>query len=252
MNLVRTLILSSVITAAGLGTASAQYGIPKGPKALEVGYSYCAAAADFKYESRYFNESSGQFRDTSFTQRVNSQTGFGYLLGYYWPVMKTGEKSRLAIDLTYMYNAYLWEGNSFSYSSNSRTGTSSVGSATIEMGLPIGVDYKYGCDATFNKKDRFCASFGAGAYPSMDLTIYREIGGFKFHLRPYVKAEIGFFAGIAFKVRGTYVMGNMNYFEYGYDQPGDYENTTFQSKGTGMISLVVMPMSWKFNKDTWY
>jgi hypothetical protein len=237
---------------AGATTVSAQYGIPRGPKCLEVGYSYCTAAADFKYESRYFNESSSQFVDTSFTERVTSKSGFGYLGGYYWPVVKVADRSKLAIAFTYMYNAYLWDGNSFSYSSNSRTGTTSTGSATIEMGLPLGIDYKYGCDAMFDRKDRFCASFGGGVYPSMDLTIYRDNGGFNFHMRPYVKAEMGIFAGICFKLRATYVMGNINYFEYGYDQPGDYENTKFESKGTGVISLIVMPMSWKFSKDTWW
>ncbi len=222
---------------------------PRGPKSFELGYSYCIASAQFSYQATSFNENTGVFKDTSFNTRLTSKSGFGISGGYYWPVTRMGELSRIAVGFSYMYNAYLWDGGTFAYSANSRTGTTSAGSGTIEMGLPVGADYKYGCDATFSRVERLCASVGAGVYPSMDLTIYREVGGFNFHVRPYVRAEFGFFAGICMKIRATYVAGNIDYFSYGHNVPGDVEQTTFKSKGTTMLSFIVMPMSWKFGRD---
>jgi hypothetical protein len=43
----------------------------------------------------------------------------------------------------------------------------------------------------------------------------------------------------------------MDYISYGHDNPGDFEETKFTSKGTTVLSLVIMPMSWKFAKGGW-
>src|SRR5437763_14705922 len=101
---VRTLFLSGALLISGV--ASAQwYPVPRGPKSTELGFSYCAASAEFKYRANSFNENTGILTDTTFTHRLTSTSGFGGLVGYYWPVSRLGLKSRLAIDLTYMYNA---------------------------------------------------------------------------------------------------------------------------------------------------
>jgi hypothetical protein len=163
----RTSIVSAALLLVSTASASAQF---KGPKNMEVGYSYCIAGADFKLVDKSFNEQTGILKDTSSTQHITSSGGFGAMGGYYWNVSKVGEQSRLAISLAYMYNAYLWESSAFSYSSNSQTGTQSSGSGTIEMALPVGLDYKYGCDALQDKSQKFCATFGAGLYPSLDFT----------------------------------------------------------------------------------
>lgn len=245
---VRTLLVSGLLLIAASASAQFYGGVPRGPKNFEVGYSYCSASAEFKYSANSFNENTGLVTDTSFTERLTSKSGFGALGGYYFPVYKVGPKSKLAITLTYMYNAYLWDGGTFAYSANSQTGSTSVGSGTIEMALPVGVDYKFGSDAMMDKNEKLCYSFGAGVYPSMDLTVYRDVGAFHFFTRPFVKAEAGIFAGICMKLRATYVFGNIDYFSYGHDNPGDVEHTSFTSKGTAVLSLVLMPFSWKFQR----
>ena len=225
----------------------------RGPKGLEVGYSYCVASGQFNYRDLSFNERTLAFRDTGYSENLRSKTGFGISVGYYRPVVKIGEKSCLAVSGTFMYNAYLWDGNTFSYSSNSRTGTvESVGSGTIEMALPVGLDYKVGCDAIYDKVTRFCGSVGAGVYPSMGATVYKNDGSFGFHARPYVRGEVGIFAGICFKLRVTHVLGGINYIDYSNSGPGFETSTVFKSKGTTAFSLVLMPWSWKWGKSAWW
>lgn len=235
--------------------AKAQYFYPywNGPSNAEVGYSYAIASATFKYSYNQYNESTGTLTDTSFSQRVTSKSGFGFSGGYYFPVAKMSEKSKLAIDLTYMYNIYLWDGELFSYamSNNPNNTVVSAGSMTAEMALPVGVEYKYGCDAMKDKSEPYCASLGAGLYPSMSVTVYKETGGLGFRMRPYVKAEFGFMAGICFKLRATYVMGHSNYINYSDSSPGFETSTTFKSNGTTVLSLILMPFSWKWQKSRW-
>jgi hypothetical protein len=257
----KTLLFSIALLFLSAGSVFAQFDrYWKGPSNTEIGYSYCIASAEFKYRENSFNEGTGKLTDTGFTERLVSKSGFGAFGGYYWPVAKMTDMSRIALGLSYMYNFYLWDGEIFSYASNgsynSRTGATttntSVGSGTVEMALPIGADYKYGCDALKDKSQRFCASFGAGIYPSASVTVFKDNGGFAFRARPYVRAEIGFFAGICFKVRATHIVGRSNYINYESSEPGYETSTKFQSTGTTAISLVIMPFSWKWNKAEWW
>ena len=244
-----------LLAAAALLSATssfAQFGAPRGPKCLEFGYTYGVAYAQYKYHNTSFDESTGKLTDTASSRNVTSRLGFGGLVGYYFPIVRVSANSRFAITLTYMYNAYLWEGSSFAISSDSRTGTSSVGSGTVEMALPVGIDYKTGCDANFDRSKRSCASFGAGVYPTFGATAYNGSSAFAFHARPYLKAEAGFFAGICFKLRATYVPGAIDYINYSSTIPGHDEGTSFRSRGTLNLSLILMPTSFKWSRSEWW
>ncbi|MBS1614826.1 MAG: hypothetical protein JST06_01760 [Bacteroidetes bacterium] len=229
------------------------YPVPRGPKCAEVGYTYPIGTAEFSYRARKYDEGTGLLSDTSFSKRITSSAGFGAYAGYYFPLMRLAEKSRLALTIGYMYNGYLWEGNFFSYSmlSDTLTAGSSPSGGTVEFALPIGFDYKWGSDALFSKSEKLCYSFGAGVFPSMNATIYRDNGGLKFYARPYLKAEAGIFAGLCVKLRLTYLAGKVDYINSSINIPGNFEETKFTSTGTTMFSIIIMPMSWKFSKNDW-
>lgn len=248
------LLLSALLITFSSGAfAQYSYPVPRGPKCLEVGYTYPIGTAEFSYKARKYDESTGMLSDTSFSKKLTSSVGFGGFVGYYFPLMHLGEKSKLALSFSFMYNAYIWEGNFFNYSmlSDTLTDDNFIHGGTIEYGLPIGFDYKWGSDAIFSKSERLCYSFGAGVYPTMNLTIYRDAGGLKLNARPYIRAEAGFFAGICFKLRVTYMAGKLDYISNTINQPGNFEEAKFTSTGTTMFSLVLMPMSWKFSKGGW-
>ncbi len=251
----RKLVLSILLIAFSSGVFAQYYyyPVPRGPKCAEVGYTYPIGTAEFSYQAKKYDEGTGLLTDTTFNKHLTSSGGFGAFVGYYFPVLKLAEKSRLALSIGYMYNFYLWDGNFFNYSMLSDTLTSKdfTQGATLEYGLPIGFDYKWGSDAIFSKNEKLCYSFGAGVYPTMGVTIYRDAGGFNFNARPYLRAEAGIFAGICIKLRVTYMPGKIDYIKYSIDQPGNHEMTKFTSTGTTMFSLVLMPMSWKFSKGGW-
>lgn len=224
----------------------------RGPKKIEIGYSFCMSSANYTFHATTFNENTVSLVDTLYREKIRTKGGFGATVGTYFPVAPLGEKGCMAISLAYMYNALLWEGSSFSYSSNSQTGTTSSGSGTVEMALPVGVDYKFGCDALLDKSKRFCYTLGAGVYPSLTATVYKDYAGAGFHVLPYLKGEVGIFAGICMKVRATYAFGNIKYINFNENYGNGQSETTLKGKSALTLSLILMPFSWKWERQDWW
>lgn len=225
------------------------YPVPRGPKNTEIGLSYCITSGTFSNHTTSYNENTATFKDSSYSRNIHTVYGYGAMFGYYWPVAKMAEKSRLAIDFAFMYNALFWESGSFGYSYSSQGGSESIGSATIQLAVPIGLDYKFGCDALYDKSQRFCASAGIGFMPSMDLTVYQSEGGFGFHSAPYIKGEVGVFGGICFKLRATYRFGSTKFIDEKDDNSNSTNETTLKVKSNLTLTLIFMPMSWKWNRS---
>lgn len=239
------LLFVTTILSATIANSQAKYNI-------EVGFSYCMANAEYKTRNSFFNEGIGLFSDSSNTEKIKSKGGFGGLIGFHFPIVKMGDYSSISFSASYMYDALLWESNGFSYSSNSRTGTTSSGSGTIRMGLPVGVDYKFGCDAVSDKSKRLCTSFGAGLYPSISLTTFRDESNGNFRMLPYLKGEVGVFGGICIKLRGTLTFGNINYIDYAYASDNYNSSTSLKGRSTFTLSLVFMPLSYKWGRNEWW
>jgi hypothetical protein len=219
---------------------------------LEAGYSFCLASATFRNSLSAPGENGLPAIDTSVMTKVKPKGGFGAFVGTYFPIAKMGEQGRLAISTSFLYNAIMWEKGGFSVESNSQTGTTSTGSGTIEMALPVGVEYKYGCDGLQDKSKRFCYSVGMGVYPSMMLTTYHGTNDGKTRMLPYLKGEAGIFAGICFKVRAIYTFGNLKYIDYTETSGNMQSITSLTGKSSLTLSLVLMPMSWKWEKVDWW
>lgn len=255
MKQIRTLLLLAAFIGV-LPQANAQYVYngpgSRGPASLEIGYSYLIAGATYKTSTSYFDEKTFQQIDTSSSEHINSKGGFGAMIGYSWPVARAGNNGRLAISFAYLYDAILWESGGFSYSSNSQTGTESVGSGTIEMGGAIGLDYKTGCDAWRDKSQKFCWTFGLGAYPSYRLTVFKDMAMGHATVLPYVKAEVGIFAGICMKIRAQVSFGKIKYIDYSEDYSNGSSSTSLIGKTTTSLSLVLMPFSWKWGRSQWW
>lgn len=226
-------------------------GFPKGLQRTEIGYSYCMTSATYTYHATTFDQSTISLIDTTYREKIRTKGGFGGMIGNYFPVTSLGDKGALAISLSYMYNALFWEGTSFSYSTGTE-GTTSTGSGTVEMALPVGVDYKFGCDALLDKSKRFCYTLGAGVYPSLTATVFRDYTGAGFKMLPYLKGEVGIFAGICFKLRATYAFGNIKYISYDESYGNVQSQTTLKGKSAFSLSLILMPFSWKWEKQDWW
>lgn len=119
---------------------------------------------------------------------------------------------------------------------------------------PISINYKYGGDATLSKEDKFMASVGAGIAPAY-ITV-DPLGGAKqdalVKAVPFAKAELGFFLGVAWKLRATYFMGQYDLIDV---KAENLNNATgiIRKQYSGPLgynfSLKVYPLSFMWDKD---
>jgi hypothetical protein len=184
-------------------------------------------------------------------------TAFWFSGSTFFPLGKSGPKS--AYGITWMVTGSLFGFKSDAIADGSG-GYSKFDIQTMQMGIPLGLEYKSGCDAVLNKSLRSCYSIGAGVNPLMNIsTIGLEAGGAMLSARPYVKAEFGFFAGLCFKLRGMYTIGKLKYVDI-QDAPGmlgrssDLTSVVVKDRtpGTFAISLVIMGLSFDWEDSRIY
>lgn len=240
--------------------------VPRIPKALQrfqIGYSFIMTSATYTEHSYIYDDYGNNNIDTSFSKNSRTKGGFGATLGTYFPIARMGEQSSLNIDLDYMYNLMIWDADMVNLSGYDETqgeytySTSyNISAATIQMALPIGISYKTGPEATLDRSSKISLSLGTGVYPSLNLTAFESNAGVKLKLQPYLKAELGIFAGINWKVRALYSFGKIDYIGFNNNLKGDtyaYESSaSLISKSCFSISVMVMPFSFGYSKSQWW
>lgn len=248
-NILATALITLLLMSGSSYRASAD--LPGFLKRLQMGYSLITAStAD--YEGRDYIPFMGI--DTSYTHGVASKGGFGYTIGTSFPLAKLGQQSMMTLGVDYLYNAILWETALPRYG-NLGVPTMAFSGTTLQMALPIGLDFKFGGEAYAIKNKRFSATIGAGAYPSYAITSldYDVDIDPQFSIAPYVKAEIGIFAGICMKLRVVSAFGSFNYMDMTSGDPAIAQtNTVLTGSNTTTISLLVMPFSWTWKRYEWW
>ncbi len=259
---IKTAFLLLLIALGSVAIAQPQ--LPEGLQRLQLGYSLPLTKATYTVRNYFFDESFQQNAvDTSFSKEISTVGGFGFTIGTYFPIVKLSEKAVLAISLDYLYNFMLWDGTTQSltgYSDSLSAFTYDydfpINGITGHMGLPFGVDFKYGGDATLDKSNKLSMSFGTGIYPSLNATVFDFSSGVQYKVKPYLKGEIGFHAGITFKVRALYSFGKIDYLSYSSTLGGDLfsqiNGTSLTSKSQLTLSLLVMPFSWAWQRKEWW
>jgi hypothetical protein len=131
-----------------------------------------------------------------------------------------------------------------------------ISGMSMQVGLPVGGDFKFGCDAMLDKAHRFCSTIGAGVMPSAAVTADFDNAGFGLGVTPYVKLEAGIMAGICMKLRVVATFGRMPFYDANTDLSGfeDYAKTsaTLIGKQSVTASLIFMPFSWGWKKAGWW
>ncbi len=257
-------ILSAALLVVLFSFSSfAQRGVSSGIQRFEIGYSFPMTTATYTQHYKSYNEYSDDNLDTTMSKNVRTKGGFGITLGHFFPVAKMGEKSSLNISIAFLYNLLVWDADlvsvdgydestgSYSYNTNYV-----ISAATVHWGLPMGVDFKTGGEATLDRSNRMSLTLGTGVYPSMNLTVFETNAGAKFKIQPYLKADVGIFAGINWKVRALYSFGKLDYIGYKEsDEGSSYSSeysTSLVSKSCLTLSLIVMPGSFKWGRSQWW
>lgn len=125
------------------------------------------------------------------------------------------------------------------------------------IGMPIGVAYKFGGEASYVKTDRFSVSAGIAAAPAYVTSDYADAyNSSNFRIIPMAFAEVGVFGGMQFKLRGScYPLGMAGV----KIRPGDAGMGAFPtetnihifSQPIFQVGIAIMPFSYKWNEYHW-
>ncbi|MFI5196806.1 MAG: hypothetical protein ACHQD8_06930 [Chitinophagales bacterium] len=227
-------------------------------KRYDLGFTYVMPFAHFEgvvpgYSGSYFGDTTAK--------RPTPGMGVGGSIGLSIPFKATGHISCWAVNFHLIANMYTWTNLNEHYGADgSYTAvTPDLEATTMQIALPIGIDYKIGNDAIETKRLAFGTSLGAGVMPNYNITTLtgpgadsvKSHGAFGFN--PYIKLEGSVFLGIAVKIRVMYTLGDVTLIDV--NKPTDYRiNGPFKvtSNGNLMISLVFMPFSGGWYERKWY
>lgn len=222
---------------------------------LELSYGLTYGAGSITINDRFrdpsnFNIITGHSRATNFNYRAAS--GYG---GVYFPLTYLSANSILALNTGLYATASVWDLGNTSLDANTIT---TYESKDMFLGVPIGLDFIYGGEATLNKIDKVTLRAGAGLMPYFaagQLADGSQNYG-KLGFKPYVKAELGFFAGVEWKLKGMVIAGSRTIYDYNsgdYNlQDSDYYYAmNFKIRPTYTIGIAVFPFSFGWESDKW-
>lgn len=203
-------------------------------------------------EGTYTNYSVAPIADTTYQHPFRIKKSFAGHVGTFFPIILLTDNTMLT------FNTELY----FSYGKMSFD-TLVLGENTkyitdyqfYKFGIPLSVDYKMGADVPLSREGTQMFSLGGGIM----LTHNSFFGGntqFPVALVPFVKTEIGFFLGVAMKLRGTVFFGSadlVNDEQAGISSKGDNDILQIKnSSGYGYtLSVVVMPFSRRWISEIW-
>jgi hypothetical protein len=204
-------------------------------------------------------ENGGYYKGDSTAKRPLTGTGIGGSIGLSVPVKATGHISCWAVAVQLMGNMYTWNnlnqkmGTDGSYVNNPNP----LSGTTTQIGLPLGVEWKSGCDAILTKRLGLGTGLGAGFIPQITMTTLSNINGIDGHMAfgctPYLKAEGAFFIGMCVKVRAMYTLGDIALIDVNKAIPTYTDGPfKFASNGSLILSLVIMPFSGGWSEWDWY
>ena len=273
MNFVKKLVVIIALGALAMPISGyAQYHFDCDPffsyfkdsKRWEIGFGVVAPFGEFNGVTRV-NTNSGSpvfLGDTTMKRKMMAQPGFGASIGLFAPFKGTGHISYWGMDASLMVNEFIWQNLNQTYSPDGSfhdNTIKSVNALTIQIGMPLGVSYKVGCDAILSRRLALCAAFGAGIIPQVNYTNIEGVSGFNdgygWSVTPYVKMDLGFMAGWCWKFRFMYTYGHINLFDA--DHAITANNLTdgpFNIATTSnlYVSLIINPFTSRWPETGWW
>ena len=228
--------------------------MPKALSRVQIGVSYPTSAATF--HSRYMiTDTLGDNNlDTSFSKRFKPNSGFGVSVGTYFPLVSMGKGSSLNLSVDFVYYSTEWDASILVPTGINPLNdkylfrAEKIEASTVQMAVPIGIDYKTGPESTCDKSKTVSLTLGTGVYVSRNTTSFGGVDFDKNKVQPYIKAEVGAFGGINWKLRALFAFGKLNYMQT--DSPS--ASMRLEDRSSLMLSFVIQPFSFTWNKASWW
>ena len=230
----------------------------------EIGATYMATNGTFNGVIPEYGYNNKYISDLTVKRGISSDPGYGGTVGLTIPFAATGHISCWAMSIHAIFNYYTWSNLNVSYNLDGsyKNMPSAMNATTMQMGIPIGIDWKVGCDAFNTKRLRFGLDLGAGVMPHLNYSSIdtatksfapQQSGG----LFPYVNADFSFAAGFCAKIRVLYTMGNVELINssntLGTAGLPPFTDGPFKLTANNhlMVSLIIMPFSKRWRESSW-
>jgi hypothetical protein len=224
----------------------------------EIGGNYILANGEYDGVARAIDGFGNFAGDTTLKRKITG-TGVGGFIGISVPIKATGHISCWAAHFELQANQYSWTDLNKTYSNGNFTNVKpALNASTLQVALPIGIEWKIGCDAIESKRLNFATALGAGVIPAFSMTSLENTTGFNsmssFGFTPYVKAEGTVFLGIAVKVRVMYTLGDVRMLEVDRAVPNGVTDGPFRivSNSDLILSFIIMPFSGHWSESAWW
>lgn len=234
----------------------------------ETGYSY---SMTHMVQKQAFTLPDGSVHEFKSAQ-IKSLMAPGAYAGWSFRLFPLGQSGNQAIGMNVgvQENMYGWKYTSKSFGETAWTteGTGENGfydeesmGMSMQIGIPVSVDYKFGHDAFKYKNVRFGGSLGVGAMPQfiMSAGIPSSMSeSFSAAVTPFIKDDVSIFAGICIKLRAqigfatTFADSRNSLF--GATAAGVMEGANVQhdfvvkSPIQATFSILLMPFSWAWDE----
>lgn len=229
----------------------------KDPRRYSIGGTYIMPTAEFNGVTPVYDQNT--YRGDSAAKRPQTGTGMGGFIGISVPIKATGHISCWAVSLQLMGNMYTWSdiNKRMALDGTLTAAPTPLNGSTMQIAMPIGIDYNIGCDAILTKRLAMGTSLGAGFMPQYNITSLTGVDGIdpysSFGFTPYLKGEFAAFIGVCVKFRVMYSMGSVKLI----DVPRSFDNLTdgpfrVSSQSNLMLSFIIMPFSMKWKEYDWY
>jgi hypothetical protein len=230
----------------------------RNPERYEIGGGLVMPSGSFTGVVRVLGAGDVYKGDSTATRAIKGN-GFGGTIGLNMPFKATGHISCWAVAAQLQLNMYTWSDLNQTMGSNGqyKKATPSLNAATMQVAIPIGIDYKIGNDAILTKRLPMGASFGIGFIPQIMTTNLQGVSGstaqYGYSCLPYAKFDWSVFTGWCWKLRFMYSAGNVNLLDVNRKianiNDGPFK---FSSGSTISASFIIMPFSGRWSEYTWY
>jgi|GEM_PF-7020943 hypothetical protein len=212
---------------------------------IELNGGYSLFYLRNKVDMYQTNERGAYSFDSSYTYKMDA-ANYSFGLSSYFPLVGLGPKSIMALQVGVNYQSYEVKYPKNYFGKQAAPDNATTFPITI-ISVPIGIEYKYGCDAANDRGTNICASFGAGLAPQYIMT--DDFSTVK--VTPYAMGEFGTFIGMAVKLRITTYLPNITYFKSDREYGGNKVSQRLYGNTPITFGLVLMPFSWSWENSKW-
>jgi len=220
-----------------------------------VTIGYTLPYRSFFLEGKFEGYDKKNISDNKFTKKIAMKSIFGGSVGINIPLSPLSDNSALCLTQDIVF--YIFEGQNVNLQPSQNINIKML--EAYFAGIPISIDYKVGADAAMDRQYKFMYGFGAGVnfnttilVTDKDAAIFANSRDMSFNASPFIKAEIGYFLGIAFKLRATFTYFNKTC-SYKEHEDNGVPNTVqqlklnysgqFYSSPEFAITFIIMPGS---------